>query len=142
MNGIVISNVTNKDKEPIDYHRNIEFKKFAIGSSSSTLVPLYKELLFSVIGDRINTFFQDYILSREEMFKMKDVFEEKIKSELESRDSSKIEGFARRIIFEKEYRLDLRLNPNNDRMIEDMHNIYLITKEGLEKNKPIYLSID
>jgi len=142
MSGILITNVTNKDKEPVDYYNNKEFKKFGISDGFSTLVPMYKELLKEVLGNRVEEFFQDLALSVTETKLILVVFEREIKKLLEERDASKIDGFARREIFGTEYFLDLKLNPNSDRTINNMYQIYLIAEECLKENKPMYVSID
>ena len=143
MNSILITNYSYYDKEYIKtFAEQQKYKFVSISSGTSTLVPLYKELLREIIDSLVENTFKDKPLSELQTKSIQSVFANRIKEELENRDASNIKGFARRTIFGKEYKLDLKLNPNNDRMIEDMHKIYLIAEECLQENKPMYLSIE
>jgi len=52
MSSIIISNVTESDKSPLDYYKNDSYEKFVIASSTSTIVPFYKDLLRMVLDKK------------------------------------------------------------------------------------------
>ena len=144
MSGIVITNVTNKEKEPLDYYNNPQYHKFAIGSGMSTLVPFYKELLEEVIGEKVNETFHDYALSKSETQAIQTLFEQQIDENLffiEPLDKRRYKDWS----FEwkgKTYDLNLSLISPVNRNIKDFNSIVTICRECLFFNKPMYLSIE
>lgn len=141
MSGIVITNVTNKEKEPLDYYNNPQYHKFAIGSGTSTLVPFYKKLIEEVIGDKINETFQDYTLSKSETKAIQVIFDKKIDETLPNRET--VKPYDRKLEWKGAiYDLNLSIPSPNNRRIRDYYTIVEICKECLAENKPMYLSIE
>ena len=74
MSSIIISNVKDKNLEPIDYYRNPQFKSFSVSSSLMALMPFYKELLRQILDNKINENFQDLALTKVQTKKIIKVF--------------------------------------------------------------------
>ena len=143
MKEITISNYSFYDKDYLKtFAKQDKYKFFNVNEGSSILVPMYRELLREVLGDKVDEVVKDCNLSIEETREIQIVMEREIKKYLNERDESKINGFARRTLFGKEYELDLKLNDNNDRIIEDMNIIYLIGQECLDEGRSIYIYLE
>ena len=78
MKSISISNVKIKGLSVFDFRRNPQYKEFNVHDGTSTLVPMYKELLKPVVGDKIDETFNDFALSKEQTEQIKSIFEEQI----------------------------------------------------------------
>jgi hypothetical protein len=142
MNYINISNLKTEGLTPLDFYRNPSYKRFGVSSGSSTLVPFYKELLKEVIGEQVNTVFMDRALSKSETEQIKIVFEREMDRLISTRiptGKPPHKGITYKgVLFE----LDLRLTSPIDRRMEDVFTILEISKECLDQNKPMYLSIE
>lgn len=142
MKGIIISNESFYDKDHLKTFVNQdEYRFFAVVESSSTLVSYFEGLIKEVIGEKATEIFKDHPLSAANSEQIKAVCERELRKELAARNASEINGFAHRVIFGKDYYLDLKLNPNNDRLINDLLKITSIADECLKEKKPMYLSI-
>jgi hypothetical protein len=144
MSSIIISNVTESNKSPLDYYKNDSYEKFAIASSTSTIVPFYKDLLRMVLDKKVDETFKDFALSKEQTQQIKIVFEEQIDANL-----SLIEPVEGRRYKSwtlewkgKSYDMNLSLISPKSRNIQDFYKIVTIAEECLAENKPMYLSIE
>jgi len=76
---IIISNESFFDK---DYNKTFSYQKkydfFGINKETSTIVPLYQELLKTVLGKKVDETFKDFALSKEQTEQIKNVFEDQI----------------------------------------------------------------
>lgn len=142
MSIIIISNDSFNDKEYLKtFYNGDEYKHFGIGSSSSTLVPMYKEYLSQIIGDRAYNSFKDQALSIQEIEGIQELFKMLLEEKLGKRKSPKVPTTEVEILG-KTYLLDLRIKSPEDRIINDFNKIYTIANECLEENKPMYLTIE
>ena len=143
MSGIDFSNVKIKGLEPINFYKNEKYRHIGISSSFSTLVPMYKELLREVINNKVDENFHDMPLSTEQTQQVKSIFEHQIDKTLLVHEPYQ-EGYQE-LHFpwkgETYVMMTLAHTPKNRRIL-DFHEIYLIAKECLSENKPMYLSIE
>lgn len=141
-NKILITNDTFYDK---DYNKTFsyqeKYKFFSVNNGTSTLVPMYKEYLFQIIGERINNRFKDYAFTLEETMAIKDLFQSLLEEKLIQWEQAKVPTTEVEI-FKKTYLLNLRLSSPDDRIINDYNKIYIIADECIRENKPMYLSIE
>ncbi|GEM_PF-1564174 len=82
----------------------------------------------------------DVELLREETLEIKDIFEREINHLLSIRKPAK-DGYTINV-FGKEIKVDTRNQAVTDGRLRAFNDIYLIAKECLDENKPMYLSID
>jgi len=141
MKSILISNSTFYDKDYIKtFSYQNEYKFFGISDNSSTLVPLYKELLQQVIGDQVNQTFDDRELDSGEIMAIKTIFENQIDETLPNRELTK--PYHRKLEWkEKMYDLNQSIPSPNNRRIWDFYTIFQICTECLNENKPMFISI-
>ncbi|WP_185289985.1 hypothetical protein [Chryseobacterium lactis] len=146
MDYILISNESFYDKDYDSTFRDnyLKYKFFNIGSTFSTLVPYYQNLLKQVIGNKADEKFKDFALSKVQTEQIKMIFSQKIDetlSEYEDYKGTKIPH--KRLEWKgKTYELHLGLNSPNNRKIDDFHKIVSIAEECLAENKSMYLSIE
>jgi hypothetical protein len=99
------------------------------------------DLLKEIIPEKASkTDFIDIPLDREEILNIKNVFEKEIEKLLIKRKT--VDGGFIRNIFGNDVLIDIRKNGIIDHLLIGYNGIYEIAKECLEKNKPVYLSID
>lgn len=145
MKGIKISNESYYDKDHNKTFRYQEkYKSFSIGSTFSTLVPYYQNLLKQVIGNKADEKFKDFALSKTQTEQIKTIFSQKIDETLPNYEDYKGTKIPhKRLEWKgKTYELHLGLNSPNNRKIDDFHKIVTVAKECLAQNKPMYLSIE
>ena len=143
MKGLIITNIKDKDKTPLDYYNNSNYKKFGISSSTTKLLPMYQELLREVIGNDVNTTFIDRVLTEEETRTIQSIFSQKIDENISQVEISDEKLPHRKLEWKnKVYDLNLSLTSPMNRRIWDFYTIVEICKECLEENKPMYLSIE
>ncbi len=82
----------------------------------------------------------DVELLKEETLGIKKVFEREINHLLSIRKPAK-DGYTINV-FGKEIKVDTRNQAVTDGRLRAFNDIYLIAKECLDENKPMYLSID
>lgn len=82
----------------------------------------------------------DVEISTEETLGIKNIFEREINRLLSIRKLAK-DGYTI-IVFDKEIKVDTRNQAPIDGRLIAFNDIYLIAKECLDENKPMYLSID
>lgn len=144
MSSIIISNVTESDKSPLDYYKNDRYEKFAIASSTSTIVPFYKDLLRMVLDKKVDETFKDSALSKEQTEQIKTIFEEQIDQTLpliEPVEGRRYKSWTLEWKG-KSYDMNLSLISPKSRNIQDFYKIVTIAEECLAENKPMYLSIE
>ncbi|MFD2568742.1 hypothetical protein [Pseudotenacibaculum haliotis] len=145
MSYIRISNESFFDKEYYStFAKQNEYRFFNVGSSISTLVPKYKELIKEAIGNKANETFKDYELPPIDTSAIKNIFERELEIILEKINLSlENDEPVNKVIEWKgvEYLLNLSLTNPNNRIASDYYDIISICKECLAKNKSMYLSI-
>lgn len=141
MSYVIISNIPVDGLEPLDFYKNEDYRKFGVSSGSSTLVPVYKEYLSQIIGDKINSIIKDRTFTSVETEAIKDLFQSLLEEKLEQWERAKVPTTEVEI-FGKTYLLDLRLTSPDDRIINDYNTIYTIANECLRDDKSMYLSIE
>lgn len=146
MEYILISNYSFYDK---DYNRTFrdnyeKYKFFNVGTTFSTLVPFYQNLLKQVIGNKAGERFKDYALSKIQTEQIKIILEEQMdKTLLVYEDYKDTKIPHKRLEWKgKNYELHLGLNSPNNRKIDDFHKIITIAEECLKEDKPMYISIE
>jgi hypothetical protein len=102
--------------------------------------PIVLDLLKEVIPEKSSKKgIMDIELSTEETVQIKNIFEREINHILSIRKPAK-DGYTI-TVFGKEIQVDTR-NEIHDMDLTAFNNIYLIAKECLDEDKPMYLSID
>lgn len=143
MNKILITNESFYDKVYLEtFVKQEKYKFFSVNNGSSTLVPMYKELLKPILGELINQSIKDNPLTTEQTTAIKIIFEKQLDETIPKR--IKTDWPPNRIIEYKgqTYKLDLRLPNPIDRRIEDFFYIVNMADECLKDNKPMYISIE
>lgn len=103
--------------------------------------PIVLDLLKEIIPEKANKKnIIDVELTTEETFGIKNIFEREINHILSIRKPAK-DGYTI-MVFDKEIKIDTRNQAQTDGRLASFNNIYLIAKECLDENKPMYLSID
>jgi hypothetical protein len=121
--------------------KQTEYKSFGIGSDASTIVPIFKDLLREVLGDKMDEEFKDFELSKEQTKEIRAIFDKKIDDTLPDREFKNPPN----IILEwkgEAYGLSLSLICPNNRKIRDFHWIVTICDECLSENKPMFISVE
>lgn len=138
---IFISNSIIKGKNNRDFYPlNSKNKKWGSNKNLDLKYPIVLDLLKEVIPEKaIKEGIMDIELSTEETSGIKTVFEREINRLLSIRKQAK-DGYTI-IVFDKEIQVDTR-NEIHDMDLTAFNAIYLIAKECLDENKPMYLSID
>jgi hypothetical protein len=138
---IFISGITIKDKSFHDLHATVIIDKFWGSNKNLDLkYPIVFDLLKEVIPEKANKKdIMDVELSTEETLGIKTVFEREINHILSIRKPAK-DGYTI-LVFGKEIQIDTK-NQVYDMDLRAFNDIYLIAKECLDENKPMYLSID
>ena len=144
MDKITISNLSFYDK---DYFKTFaleeDYKFFSVSTKSSTLVSYYKELLQEVIENDVTNTFIDRALTEEETQVIQSIFSQKIDENISQVEISDEKLPHRKLEWKnKVYDLNLSLTSPMNRRIWDFYTIVEICKECLERNKPMYLSIE
>lgn len=142
MSYIRITNASFFDKDyNSTFARQKEYRFFNVGSSMSTLVPIYIEIFRKILGNKVDETFQDFALSKEETEQIKTIFEQHIDETLPLVENYK--PYHEKLFWkEKEYELNLSIPSPNNRRISDYYKIVQICEECLAVNKPMYLSIE
>lgn len=141
---IFISNSTIKEKTNRDFYPiDLESKNRKWGSNKNLDLkyPIVLNLLKEVVAEKANKEgIMDIELSMEEISGIKTVFKREINHLLSIRKPAK-DGYLI-IVFDKEIKVDTRNQAPIDGRLVAFNEIYLIAKECLDENKPMYLSID
>lgn len=141
---IFISNSTIKEKTNRDFYPvDLESKNKKWGSNKNLDLkhPIVLDLLKEVILEKTSKKgIMDVELSMEEISGIKTVFEREINHLLSIRKLAK-DGYII-IVFDKEIKVDTRNQATTDCRLVAFNDIYLIAKECLDENKPMFLSID
>lgn len=121
------------EKSPYKYH----WHNHDVDLKYSVILDLLKE----IIPEKANkNNIIDIALSTEETLGIKDIFEREINHILSIRKPAK-DGYNI-IVFDKEIKVDTKNQAVTDGRLTAFNDIYLIAKECLDENKPMYLSID
>ncbi|MFB9079009.1 hypothetical protein ACFFLS_10075 [Flavobacterium procerum] len=138
---LTISNSNIKDKTFHNFFgSNAEYKALVINEDADLKYPIVLNLLKEVILEKASKrAIMDIELSTEETLGIKNIFEREINHLLSIRKTAKT-GYNIKV-FGKEILIDTR-NEIHDMNLSTFNDIYLIAKECLDENKPMYLSID
>lgn len=141
---IFISNSTIKDKTNRDFYPvDLESKNKKWGSNKNLDLkyPIILDLLKEITPEKASKKqVMDIELSTEETSEIKNIFEREINHILTIRRPAK-DGYSIKV-FDKEIILDTRNQTITDGRLRAFNDIYLIAKECLDEDKPMYLSID
>ncbi|QSW90232.1 hypothetical protein J0383_05280 [Flavobacterium endoglycinae] len=139
---IFISSITIKDKSFQELHAvNLIDKFWGSNKNLDLKYPVILDLLKEIIPEKASkNDVMDIELTTEETLGIKNIFEREIKHILTIRKPAK-DGYNI-IVFDKEIKVDTRNQGVTDGRLTAFNDIYLITKECLDENKPMYLSID
>lgn len=140
---LIISNTKLKGKNYRDFqpiNENSTYKYHWHNNDVDLRYPIVLNLLKEVILEKVKKEdILDVELSTEETSGIKTVFEREINRLLAIRKQAK-DGYTI-MVFGKEIHVDTR-NEIHDMDLTAFNAIYLIAKECLDENKPMYLSID
>jgi hypothetical protein len=135
----IIEGKTNRNFYPFDLES--KNKKWGSNKDLDLKYPIVLDLLKEVIPEQANkTGIMDVELSTEETLGIKTIFEREINHLLSIRKPTKM-GYNI-TVFGKEIQVDTRNQAVTDGRLRAFNDIYLIAKECLDENKPMYLSID
>jgi len=139
---IFLSSITIKDKSFQELHSVDLIDKFWGSNKNLDLkYPIILDFLNEIIPEKANkNNIIDIPLSTEETLVIKNVFEREINHILSIRKPAK-DGYTI-IVFDKEIKVDTKNQAVTDGRLRAFNDIYLIAKECLHENKPMYLSID
>ncbi len=137
-----ISSITIKDKSFHELHKiDVIDKLWGSNENLDLKYQIVLDLLKEVIPEKANEKdIMDVEISYEEILGIKTVFEREINHILSIRKAAK-DGYNI-IVFDKEIKVDTRNQAPTDGRLVAFNDIYLIAKECLDENKPLYLSID
>ena len=140
-NWLMISNSSIKNKVLLDFFgSSAKYKLEAFNEEADLKYPIVLDLLKEVIPEKANRIaVMDIELSAEETLAIKAVFEREIRRLLTIRKPAKT-GYMI-TVFGEEVKVDTR-SQIHDMDLRAFNDIYLIAKECLDNNKPMYLSID
>lgn len=141
-NWLTISNSTIKDKTLQNFYgSNPKYRALVINEEADLRYAIILDFLKKSIFEKASK--KDSIdiqLTTEETESIKTVFEREINHILSIRKTPKT-GYNT-TIFGKKIKLDTRNQTKTDSNLLAFNEIYLIAKECLDENKPMYLSID
>ncbi|WP_294307719.1 hypothetical protein [uncultured Chryseobacterium sp.] len=145
MRSIILSNYSFFDKDYIKtFSYQNKYKFFSIYDITGFLGSFYLRKLREILGNKVDDAFKDFLLSKEQIMQIKNIFEEQIDENL-----SLIEPVEGRRYKSwtlewkgKSYDMNLSLISPKSRNIQDFYKIVTIAEECLADDKPMYLSID
>jgi len=141
-NWLILTNSTIKDKVSRDFYGSkAKFKSEGFNESTDLKYPIILDLLKETIPEKASKKqIMDIELSTEEVLGIKNIFEREIIHILNIRKIA-LNGYYINV-FDKEILIDTRNQAPTDDFLRAFNDIYLIAKECLNDNKPMYLSID
>jgi hypothetical protein len=139
MKTIYISNDSIFDK---DHFKTFVYQDKYKSFGTSTSVPMYQELLREVIGNTVDTIFEDKLLSIEETQAIETIFSQQIDENIPFIETPKKLPFHKRLEWKnKGYDLNLSITSITNHKIKNFYTIVQICKECISENKKMYISI-